>query len=425
MAQSVGLNLLAVLLSEGRTSDFYTLKREYFVKEEVSVYDWINTHVEQHGLLPTLRFTKKRTSLRDPDSGDPYGVWQQEYINRAIYNRFNSLLPSVTKLLSEKKSSEALDAVLAFAENAQSIRTNGQQDISGIATLGEEVLEEFRRLRDKDGLTGVPTGYPSLDAATQGYQNGTLIVLAARPGIGKTTFAIRAMLKAHEAGKIPLFISMEMKRQQIGARLLAMASKVNLKVIRKGHLTTIAEEMLIRKTQELARMQPLYLLEGQFRKTINDIKALVQTLSPDILIVDGAYLLKLPNAPTNMPLWQRIGEVAERLNNIALTANIPVLATFQINREGGKVAKSGRRELGVEYLMLADAIGQLAHLVIAMLANENSEDPDADKQRILKTLKGREGEDAEILMNWNYERMLFNEVVDPYALETVEDGQPS
>jgi replicative DNA helicase len=417
MAQSIGMNLLARLLLDGRSPEFFKLKRDYFIREELEVYDWLTKHVERHALLPSFSFARKRTALRNPDSDDPYGVWHHEYLNRAIYNRFNELLPKVNKLLSERKSEEALDSVVSFVERAESIRTNGERDLVDIAKLGEEVLSEFTRARDKKGMIGIPTGYPSLDATTQGYQNGTLIVLAARPGVGKSTFAIKTMLEAHRNGRIPLFVSMEMKRAQIGARLLTMASGLNLKMIKGGHLTTFAEDKLIETTEELKAQQPMYVLEGQFRKTVNDLRALVQSLKPHILIIDGAYLMKLPHVTTRMSLWERIGEIAERLNNIGLTESIPVFATFQINREGGKV-KQGH--LGVEHLMLADAIGQLAHLVMAMLAPEGGDSPDAEKIRIVKTLKGREGEEAEFTINWDYERMDFSEILDPLTREQLE-----
>lgn len=418
MAQSIGMNLLSRLLLDERLSDFFLLKKEYLSREEQIAYDWISKHVETHGILPSFNFatSKKRTDLRTPDSEEPYGVWHHEIISRAIYNQINDLLPSITKLLSEKKSSEALDRIAEFVDRAQSIQTNGQSDLASVAQIGEEVLADFVRLRDVKGLIGIPTGYPSLDLTTQGYQNGTLIILAARPGVGKSTFAIKTMLEAHKAGRIPLFVSMEMKRTQIGARLMAMAGGLNLRAIKQGHLTTFAEERMAETTERLVAMQPLYILEGQFRKTVNDLKALVNSLQPNILIVDGAYLLKLPNINMRMPMWERIGAIAESLNNIALTANIPVFATFQINREGGKVKKDA---LGVEHLMLADAIGQLAHLVIAMFEETGGDNPDSEHQRRLRTLKGREGEDADIFIHWDYNSMNFSEIRDSLALEPV------
>lgn len=280
MAQSIGMNLLSRLLLDERLSDFFLLKKEYLSREEQIAYDWISKHVETHGILPSFNFatSKKRTDLRTPDSEEPYGVWHHEIISRAIYNQINDLLPSITKLLSEKKSSEALDRIAEFVDRAQSIQTNGQSDLASVAQIGEEVLADFVRLRDVKGLIGIPTGYPSLDLTTQGYQNGTLIILAARPGVGKSTFAIKTMLEAHKAGRIPLFVSMEMKRTQIGARLMAMAGGLNLRAIKQGHLTTFAEERMAETTERLVAMQPLYILEGQFRKTVNDLKALVNSL---------------------------------------------------------------------------------------------------------------------------------------------------
>lgn len=416
MAQSLGLNLLARILADQRLSDFYLLKREYFIEGERESFDWVAQHVEEHGALPTIEFAVRRqrqSSLAAPDTTDPYGVWHTEYINRAMYNSFNSLLPEINRKLGDRDSRGAFTDVLNFVDNVQRINADAQRDMVRGHEVATEVINRLRELRSKHGMTGVPTGYKTIDAATHGYQGGDLIVFAARPGIGKSTLAIKTLLAAYRAGKVPMLVTMEMPRVQIFTRLMAMMGGMNMKTLRLGRLSTFGEYRLLDLQGQLQTSNtPMYIVEGQFKKNINDLTSLVLSVRPDILIVDGAYLLKLPYSDSRMPVWQRIGEIAERLKSLAMTNDIPVWTTFQINREGGKRTKAGH-DPGVEHLMLADAIGQLASLVVGMFSDEGGDNPDAEVQRRLRSLKGREGENFQLSMNWQWDVMDFEEIVDP------------
>ena len=414
MPQSLGLNLLSRLLEEGRQADFYSLKEEHFYgSEEQAVYTWVKRHVERHGILPTLTYTIARTALRTTDSAEPYGVWYDDYINRAIYNQFGKLLPEIQRKLSNPTlAQEALDQVTAFVEQTHSIRTDSQRDVVDLATVGEEVLAEYRRLRGMHGLSGIPSRLPTLDRTTHGYQRGDLIVFVARPGVGKSTIMAYMAREAHRAGFRPLFVSMEMKRVQLGGRLFAIMGGMDMKTLRKGQLTSLGELKLEGLIEEArANPVPFYFVEGQFRKSVNELSSLVHSLRPDIMFVDGAYLLKLGNANSRMPRWDVIAELAQYLKNIAAINNIPVVVSFQINREGGKKDKTGK-DTGVEHIQLSDAIGQLASLVIGIFEDDESDNPDADSQRRLRILKGREGERGEWVVNWNFERMDFTEITD-------------
>jgi replicative DNA helicase len=412
MPQSVGLNLISRLLEDGRLADFYRLKREYFYDREIAVYDRLNSHVVSHGVLPTLSFMQRHIQIDAPDSSDPYGVWYDEYTSRALYNQFSAMLPDLQRDLANTQSRDALDRVTKFVEETHSIRADGQRDLSNVIEIGREVIEEFTRLRSMRGLSGIPSGWPTLDRTTHGFQRGDLIIFSARPGIGKSTVAIKLALEAHKAGFIPLFVSMEMKRVQIGARLLTMDSRLNMVTLRRGELTNCAQYRLEEGVTAFAAKQPFYFIEGQFRQSVNEIASLVHSLRPDILIVDGAYLLKLPGASSRMPLWEKIGEITQILKSIISTANIPGIATFQINREGGRRDRAGLQDAGLEHLQLSDAIGQLASLIVAILSDEGGDDVVASTQRRMKILKGREGESGQWFVHWDFTSMNFDEVAD-------------
>lgn len=417
--QPLGHNLLAKVLQENRLSDFYLLRRDYFYEEEQEIHDWIQRHVEQHGALPSLDFAARRIDIAEPDSDDGYGVWFNEYIERAVYNRFSDTIPNIQQALNARRAIDALNLATQFVEDTHSIRTHGAQDLVHARQVGEEVLTELRRLRVVHGLSGIPTGYPTLDRITHGYQNGDLILFAARPGVGKSTIMMRMARFAHAAGYVPLFISMEMTRVQIMSRMFAEMAGVNMTHLQVGELTTHAEGRLVEVVHSIEDRTPFYIIEGQFRKDINEIASVVNSLRPNIVFIDGAYLLRLPNSQ-RMAKWEIIGEIAQSLKTLGMVNQIPVVASFQITREGGKK----RGDAGLEHLQLSDALGQLASLIVGIFDDEEDNDsPESvvDAERRLKILKGRAGERGQWLINWLWGTMNFTEKEDAFANSDIGD----
>jgi len=421
MPQSLGSNLLAVVLQESRISEFLTLKKEYFEGDEVVIYDWVAEHTKKYGLLPSLDLTCKRTSLEPRDSEDSVGVWLDQYTDRALYNKIGGLLPELQRELENRKPSAALDKVLKFVEEAQSIRADQQRDVADLPSTLREVLEEYRRAAQMKGMTGVPSGWNYLDSMTLGFQKGDLIIVGARPGIGKSACMAYMANAAHVAGFVPMLVTMEMKRVQMGRRIVMMSSRINNTMLKAGQLSTFAEMKIADEIKRFEQSQPFYVVEGNFRKNFNELNALVYSLRPSIVIVDGAYLLKVPNANPRMARWEQVTLIAEALKDLAFTHNIPVVASFQITRDGGKAMKGGGK-IGVEFLQLSDAIGQLASVAVAIVEDEEDENPDFAKQRRMELMKGREGEQGRWFINWNFSDSDFTEIVDESTGPVLDRG---
>jgi len=428
MAQSLGLNLLARILTDGRLSDFTSLKRDSFYKRaETKVYDWIAAHVERYGVLPSLLLTRRKTQkgIAPPDTDDAYGIWFDDFIERAIFNRFNVMIPELQRMLSAqsgRRAREALDTLLNFSEEAQSIRTDGARDLVTATQVGREVLDHLRELRATHGISGITSGWRYLDEMTHGFQSGDLIIFASRPGIGKSTAMIEMARHAHSAGSVPLFVSMEMKRVQIGSRLFASATRTNMKWLKRGEMTSYMEEQLTEAVDQFEANTQFYFVEGQFRKKIGEIASLVNSLRPDILFIDAAYLLSIPNT-ARMAKWEIVAEIAQALKNIAMLNNIPVIVSFQITREGGK--KKHDKDVSSEHLQLSDALGQLASLIIAIFEDESGTEGGASSEaslfRRFRVLKGREGERGQWQINWDFETMDFSEIAS--AEGDIEDSE--
>lgn len=410
MSQSLGKNLLANVLTENNLSGFYKLKREWFIKDEVPIYEWIHRFVERYGHLPSIAFCRRRVEgLGVPDSPEPFGVWHDQYIERALYHRFDVMLPELQRKLGARDVLGALDQITRLVDDAHVLRSDGGRDLHTAPDLAETVLQELLASRTSHGMTGIPTGWPSLDQETRGWQGGDLYVVLARPKMGKSTLLIHAAKTAHEAGFTPLFVSMEMRTTQVGRRLLGMLTGMNAGVMKSGHISSSGEEVLRQAISTLRENPiPFYLIEGQFRKDINDLQSLIHELRPNIVFLDGGYLVKIAKL-AKVAKWEQISEIAQSLKTIASTAGIPIITSFQFTRQ---VKSSDAAKAGFEHIQLADAIGQLASVGIGLFDEAASAGYQGERRRRVEIVGGREGEEGGFFIHWDWDRHIFTEIVE-------------
>jgi replicative DNA helicase len=287
-----------------------------------------------------------------------------------------------------------------------------------MADLGDLVMEQALLARERGGITGITTGWPSLDLATRGWQNGDFYVILARPKMGKSLIMINSADAAHAAGYTPLVVSMEMSAEQMARRHFARRASLNMNLLQRGQLSTFGERRLAETISTMKREHPYHFIEGQFKKDIGDLSALVQSLQPHIVFIDGGYLLKMRRSQARAK-WEMVTDIAQELKSMAGERTIPVIASFQLTREVKQSAQ------GAEFgnIQLADAIGQLASAGIGVFETRDPDSYTGVRRRLIKPIGGREGqgeiEGFEIYWDWN--TMNFNEVIDEYGL--VGDGE--
>ena len=148
---------------------------------------------------------------------------------------------------------------------------------------------------------------------------------------------------------------------------------------------------------------PLWVVDGNLTATVEDISALCYQLKPDAVFVDGAYLLKVPG---KFGKYEKIGEIAQGLKSrIAGDHDVPVVASWQFNRESMKIKKGDK--VGLEHIAGSDEIGQLSSIVLGLFQEDSAE---TITRRKIDILKGRSGEIGEIFVKWDFQKMDFSEV---------------
>ena len=197
--------------------------------------------------------------------------------------------------------------------------------------------------QNNDGVTGIPSGIPSLDTKLGGFQDSDLIILAARPSMGKTSLAVNIAVNAaeilqknhqegEEAKSVALF-SLEMSGQQLANRILSMKSSVNSESIRLGNTSETDMEVLDRCTNSIREM-PLY-IEDSSNSTIADLKSKIRRLKRKeniaLVVVDYLQLITSGAKKTENRV-QEISLITQGLKAIAKEVNIPIIALSQLSR---------------------------------------------------------------------------------------------
>lgn len=188
-----------------------------------------------------------------------------------------------------------------------------------------------RRYEDRESISGVPSGFKDVDAITDGFQQGDLIILAARPGMGKSALAMAMAQNAALEGYPIGIISLEMGKHQIGIRAMASLSHVEMFRLRKGLLDRDGFNSVMNAASRLSGL-PIYFSFSSW--DISDIRKavtqMVQLKNIKMAIVD---YLQLARKPEQRNREREIGEISTTLKYLAKTFNIPVIALAQLNRQ--------------------------------------------------------------------------------------------
>lgn len=257
--------------------------------------------------------------------------------------------------ITEKVFDESLatNELLDMAE--QEIFSLSQRHLKNIPVSMKEILTaSFDRLDELQklgsGLRGVPTGFKALDGMLAGMQNSNLLVVAARPGVGKTAFCLNIARHVAVEQKLPTCIfSLEMSKEELGDRLLVRQGMIDAWKLKTGQLSDDDFNSLSESMGVLAEA-PLY-IDDTPGLTVTELRTKARRLQVDkglkFILVD---YLQLMHGVTRDNRVQEVSEISQGLKNLARELGVPVLAAAQLSRameaRGGKPRLSDLRESG-------------------------------------------------------------------------------
>ena len=282
----------------------------------------------------------------------------------------------------------------------------GFYHISEVVKSSLALLEEKRKMGEN--VTGVPTGFKELDTLTAGLQKGALIIVAARPGVGKTSFALNIAENAAIRHKIPVAIfSLEMSKEELVNRVLSSEALVPSDKMRIGALDAPDMAKLAHSLNGVMSA-PIY-IDDTSDISISEIRAKCRRLKLEknlgLVVVDYLQLMETKGGSDNRA--QAVAEISRSLKIMAKELQVPVITLSQLNR-----LSEGRKDKRpqVSDLRESGSIEQDADIVMLLYNPDNAaEDPNAEKSNIVEcdVAKHRGGERRVVKLAWRGEYTKF------------------
>lgn len=299
---------------------------------------------------------------------------------------------------------DKIDNILEDAESKifkLSQQRNGASDFVPISTIAMNVLDEIQEAYNSKGrITGLSTGFIDLDNMLTGMHGGELILVAARPAMGKTAFVLNIAHSLAVAHDVPCAIfSLEMSKEQLVSRMIAIDAMVDSKNLKLGKLSDEDWDKVIESIDTISAA-PLY-IDDNSSISISELRSKCRKLKQNhnigLIILDYLQLMSPSRAVESRQ--QFISEVSRAMKNIARELNVPVIALSQLsravdNRQGNKPVLSDLRESG--------AIEQDADVVMFIYRDEyyNPETTTKPQTAEIIIAKQRAGETGSVDLRW-------------------------
>jgi len=309
------------------------------------------------------------------------------------------------------------------------LESRGTGELSQISEVLQESLDRIdSRMDQQHAYGGLETGFDDFDQLTGGLQNSELIILAARPSMGKTALALNIAEHVAMQGRAPvLFVSLEMSALELGDRLLCSVSEVNGHRLRNGTITHDERRKLVQTAAEVSQA-PLFIDDSPSR-TMTEIGANARRLKRreklGLLIIDYLQLIEPDNSRD--PRQEQVAKIARRLKGLARELDVPVLCLAQLNRQ---VEATRDNKPQLSHLRESGAIEQDADVVMFVHREEYYQSNEEDRERVrgeadLLIRKQRNGPTGDVKLAWVHEFTRFHNFSQkPYA-EFEASGTPN
>lgn len=384
-------------------SDFYKPNHQEIFKACTEIFR-LNQKIDY---LTVSNYLKNKGILEEV-GGMPYLIDLGKFVPSAasietyanIVHDFSlrrQLVKNLSEIMNQAKGGEGTDVhdILDNAQQciaeivAQNIDDNvGPQPLNSI--LDNALARIRNNINNPSGITGLSTGFTALDHMTTGFQQGDLIILAARPSMGKTTFAMNLVTSAVMKAEKPVVVfSLEMPSWQLGIRLICSIAKVEMDHLNKGKLNS--EEMnSISKAISLLNDRKNHLfVDDQGGLSPNDVRERVRKIYKEfggisLIMIDYLQLMRVPSIENNKQL--EVSEISSALKRMAKEFKVPVIALSQLNRTLEQ--RTDKRPMNSD-LRESGAIEQDADLIMFIYRDEVYH-PDTKDKNIAEIIIGKQ-----------------------------------
>ncbi len=371
----------ALLLDrEALTSVIDILRPEVFYKEaHQKVFKAISLLFEESEPIDMLTVTNKLKSMGLlQEVGGPYFITELtnrvgtpaniEYHARIIMQKYvlRELIHVSSSTIKEafEESSDVFELLDRAEQSLFDISENNfRRESKDMKGLVQEAIKEIESAKDAEGkLRGVPSGFTELDRLTAGWQKSDLVVIAARPGMGKTAFAL-SLARNAAVNEFPVAIfSLEMASVQLATRLISAETEVEGEKLKKGDLKDYEWAQLNARVRNLENA-PIY-IDDTPALSIFELRAKCRRLKEqkglELIVIDYIQLMRAGDGAGNRE--QEISQISRSLKALAKELNVPVLVLSQLNRS--VETRGGNKRPQLSDLRESGAIEQDADMVV-------------------------------------------------------------
>lgn len=416
----------AVLIDEEVLADVSETvdARDFYDKRHADIYDammrlfehrkpvdllTLTDELKKKGLLEDIGGSKYLTELTNYVPTAAHAVTYAEMVSqKAVRRRLIRASSDITELGYNEESS--IEELLGMAE-AELFAVSDQNLKQDLASLESILLESFDRLeelhRNKGQLRGMKTGYRDLDNMTAGLQPSDLIILAARPAMGKTTLVTNLAYNVATINKKSvLFYSLEMSKEQLVDRMLSDVSGVDSWNIRTGNLSDEDFAKLSEASGEMAEA-PIF-IDDTPGLTVLEIRTKARRAAHQaplgLIVIDYLQLIQ-GNGRSDGNRVQEVSEISRGLKLLARELNVPVIALSQLSRT---VESRTPQVPQLSDLRESGSIEQDADIVM-FIYREAYYNPDTDRENITDLIlaKHRNGPTGKVELYFHPERLRF------------------
>jgi replicative DNA helicase len=402
---------LYTLLEMGlRAEDFYQEAHQKIFQTIFDLYSrsqaidavTVNNALQGQGILDRVGGAKYIADLIDTGYAlANVEAWAQIVRDKASERR---IITVCSELMSE-----ALDGVvdhLGFKERVERevLGATSERRTSTFSSLGDTLQDVMNHLQStaerKSAVIGVPSGFRDLDKETMGWHPGQLVIVAARPGMGKTSLMLNVALNAALQGDIPVAVfSMEMTKLELAMRLLSMEAKVDSNRLKNASRLTDQDWRNIQRAGSVIDNAQIF-LDDSPNLSILELKSRARRVQTQkglgLVIVDYLQLMRgLGGSRGSYNREQEIAEISRGLKSMAKELGVPVIAASQLSRE---VERRENRKPQLSDLRESGAIEQDADIVIFI--HREKDNPELAHEADLIMSKHRSGSTGEVKVAW-------------------------
>lgn len=321
-------------------------------------------------------------------------------------------LMTAAKTILEQTAEETDSDILLESAEQKIYEIRSGRDTSALTPISSVIIDTYAHLQElsgpnRDKYLGIPTGFHYLDAMLTGLGRSDLIILAARPGMGKTSFALNIATNVAKRQDVAVAVfSLEMTKDQLVSRILSSEAAIDSQAFRTGGLSTGDWEDLARASEVLAKTS-VY-LDDTSNITIPEMKAKIRRIDQDptrsnvgVVIIDYLQLMSTGKRTENRV--QEISEITRNLKIMAKELNVPVIALSQLSRSAEKATGRADHRPVLSDLRDSGSIEQDADIVLFLYREsyyDTAEEADANGAECI-VAKNRHGSTGTIQLAWD------------------------